>query len=90
MDGVVASAREVGIVRSAVKRSDFVVVTPGVRPAGSDSFDQKRVMSPREALNAGADYIVVGRPILDAPDPAQAAQAILAELATDAAKGVTI
>jgi orotidine-5'-phosphate decarboxylase len=90
MDGVVASAREVGIVRSAVMRSDFVVVTPGVRPTGSDSFDQKRVMSPREAVNAGADYIVVGRPILDAPDPARAAQAILAELESSTAKGVTI
>ena len=74
MDGVVASAREAGIVRSAVTRPDFVVVTPGVRPAGSDYFDQKRVVSPRAALSAGADYIVVGRPILDAPDPAQAAR----------------
>lgn len=90
MDGVVASAREVGIVRSKVTRADFIVVTPGVRPAGSDPFDQKRVMSPREALNAGADYIVVGRPILEAPDPAQAARAILAEMATSTTNSVTI
>jgi orotidine-5'-phosphate decarboxylase len=90
MDGVVASAREVGIVRSKVTRADFIVVTPGVRPAGSDPFDQKRVMSPREALNVGADYIVVGRPILEAPDPAHAARAILAEMATSTANSVTI
>lgn len=90
MDGVVASAREVGIVRTAVTRADFVVVTPGIRPAGSDPFDQKRVTSPRKALAAGADYIVVGRPILDAADPAQAAQEILAEMAADDAKPVTI
>lgn len=90
MDGVVASAREVALVRSAVTRTDFVVVTPGIRPAGSDSFDQKRVMTPRQALEAGADYIVVGRPILAAPDPAQAAQEVLAEMATSSARGVTI
>jgi orotidine-5'-phosphate decarboxylase len=90
MDGVVASAREVEIVRTAVTRTDFVVVTPGIRPAGSDPFDQKRVTSPRQALEAGADYIVVGRPILEAPDPAQAAQEILAEMATSDAKGVGI
>lgn len=85
MDGVVASPRELGSVRSAVTRKDFVVVTPGVRPAGSDVFDQKRVTTPRAALDAGADYIVVGRPILDAPDPAEAARAILAEMETSGA-----
>ena len=90
MDGVVASAREVGMVRSAVKKPDFVVVTPGVRPTGSALFDQKRVMTPREAVLAGADYIVVGRPILEAPDPAQAAQSIIDELETNAANGATI
>jgi orotidine-5'-phosphate decarboxylase len=90
MDGVVASAREAGIVRSAVTRPDFVVVTPGVRPAGSDHFDQKRVLSPRAAISAGADYIVVGRPILDAPDPAQAARDVLAEMNSSTATGVTI
>ena len=90
MDGVVASPREVGIVRSAVKKPDFTVVTPGVRPAGAALFDQKRVTTPREAILAGADYIVVGRPILDAPDPAQAAQEILDELELSAANSVTI
>jgi orotidine-5'-phosphate decarboxylase len=90
MDGVVASPREVGIVRSAVKKPDFIVVTPGVRPTGSSLFDQKRVMTPREAILAGADYIVVGRPILDAPDPAQAAQQVINELEINAANGVAI
>jgi orotidine-5'-phosphate decarboxylase len=90
MDGVVASPREVGIVRSAVKKPDFIVVTPGVRPTGSALFDQKRVMTPREAILAGADYLVVGRPILDAPDPAQAAQQIIAELDINAANSVAI
>jgi orotidine-5'-phosphate decarboxylase len=88
MDGVVASPGEVGIIRSAVKKPDFIVVTPGVRPIGSPLFDQKRVMTPREAILAGADYIVVGRPILDAPDPAQAAQQIIDELEINAANGV--
>lgn len=90
MDGVVASPREVGIVRSAVKKPGFVVVTPGVRPTGSAVFDQKRVTTPREAVLAGADYIVVGRPILEAPDPAQAAQKINDELEINAANSVTI
>jgi orotidine-5'-phosphate decarboxylase len=76
-DGVVASPQEVGIVRSVVKKADFLVVTPGVRPSGSVLFDQKRVSTPREAVLAGADYIVVGRAILEAPDPAQAAQQII-------------
>jgi orotidine-5'-phosphate decarboxylase len=90
MDGVVASPREIGIVRSAVKAADFVVVTPGVRPTGSELFDQKRVTTPREAVLAGADYIVVGRPILEAPDPAQAAQEIIDELEINAADSVKI
>lgn len=90
MDGVVASPREVHIVRSVVKRPDFVVVTPGVRPTGAALFDQKRVSTPREAILAGADYIVVGRPILDAPDPAQAAQEILDELELSGANSVAI
>ncbi len=80
MDGVVGSAREISIIREAVKQEDFIVITPGVRPAGASLFDQKRVTTPREAITAGADYIVVGRPILEAPDPAGAALAILAEL----------
>ncbi|MEP6820062.1 MAG: orotidine-5'-phosphate decarboxylase [bacterium] len=90
MDGVVASPREISIIRAAVKKPGFVVVTPGVRPTGAALFDQKRVTTPREAILEGADYIVVGRPILDAPDPARAAQEILDELELGAANSVTI
>ncbi len=80
MDGVVASPQEIGIVRGAVRNGRFVVVTPGIRPAGADLLDQKRVTTPREAVAAGADYIVVGRPILTADDPAEAARRILADM----------
>lgn len=90
MDGVVASPRELSIIRNAVKKPGFVVVTPGVRPAGATLFDQKRVTTPSEAILAGADYIVVGRPILDAPDPARAAQEIVDEMELNAANSVTI
>jgi orotidine-5'-phosphate decarboxylase len=86
LDGVVASPREVGIVRSAVKKSGFLIVTPGVRPTDSAPDDQTRVTTPREAIKAGADYLVVGRPILQAPDPALAAQQIVAEMELGAAK----
>jgi orotidine-5'-phosphate decarboxylase len=78
--GVVASPQEITAVRAACGR-DFLIVTPGVRPAGADHGDQQRVCTPGEAIRAGADYLVVGRPILAAPDPAAAAQAILAECA---------
>jgi orotidine-5'-phosphate decarboxylase len=79
-DGIVASPREVAALRAVVPR-EFLIVTPGVRPAGADAGDQKRVMTPRDARNAGADLVVVGRPLRDAPDPAAAARAIVAELA---------
>jgi len=85
LDGVVASAREVSLVRKAVSRSPFVIVTPGVRPTGSSTDDQSRVMTPREAIDAGADYIVVGRPILRAPDPVLAAQQVIAEMQSSVA-----
>jgi orotidine-5'-phosphate decarboxylase len=85
LDGMVASPREVGFIRNAVKKPDFVVVTPGVRPAGSPLFDQKRVTTPREAIIAGADFIVVGRPIIESSDPAQAARQIIDEMEIDAA-----
>jgi len=58
-----------------------VLVTPGIRPAGADAGDQKRVMTPGAAIKAGADYLVVGRPIVAAPDPKVAAEAIVAEIA---------
>jgi orotidine-5'-phosphate decarboxylase len=80
LDGVVASPREVGIVRSAVTMPEFIVVTPGVRPAGAALGDQSRVTTPAEAIVAGADYLVIGRPIIAAPDPAKAALQIIEEM----------
>ena len=77
--GVVASPKEIAAIR-AVAPSGFLIVTPGVRPAGAAVGDQKRVMTPREARAAGADLVVVGRPLRDAPDPAAAARAIVDEL----------
>jgi orotidine-5'-phosphate decarboxylase len=81
MDGVVASPREIALVRSAIKRESFLVVTPGIRPSGSELDDQKRVMTPAEAFSDGADYLVVGRPITGAKDPKQAAEHIIEEMA---------
>jgi orotidine-5'-phosphate decarboxylase len=80
MDGVVASPHEIAPIRSIVPREKFLLVTPGVRPAASSHDDQKRVMTPAEAVRAGADYIVVGRAILNAPDPSRAAQTIVTEM----------
>jgi orotidine-5'-phosphate decarboxylase len=78
-DGVVASPQEVALVREACGK-DFLIVTPGIRAAGAARGDQSRTATPAAALNAGADYIVVGRPILEAHDPAAAADAIVREL----------
>ena len=75
LDGVVCSPREILTVR-AVCGDDFLLVTPGIRPASSALGDQKRVLTPREALEAGANYLVVGRPITAAPHPAAAAAAL--------------
>ena len=80
LDGVVASPHEIRAVREAVKRQDFLIVTPGVRPFGSDSDDQRRVTTPAAAFSAGADYLVVGRAILNAADPVKAAIAIIEEM----------
>jgi len=77
--GVVASPHEVATIR-AIAPAGFLIVTPGVRPAGSAAGDQKRVMTPAQARAAGADLVVVGRPLRDAPDPAAAARAVVAEL----------
>ncbi len=79
-DGVVASPKEAAAVR-ALAPDGFLIVTPGVRPAGAAAGDQKRVMTPRQARDAGADLVVIGRPIRDAHDPNAAARAIAAELA---------
>lgn len=79
LDGVVASPREIRAIREACG-PEFVIVTPGVRPAGSDRGDQRRVMTPAEALREGASYLVIGRPITAAPDPVAAARAIAAEI----------
>src|SRR5919108_2277064 len=79
MDGVVASPHEVADIRSACGRR-FVIVTPGIRPRDSKRNDQQRVMTPAEAIQASVDYIVVGRPILEAKDPVAAARAIIAEM----------
>lgn len=80
MDGVVASPREISLIRSAVT-ANFLIVTPGVRPFDSGADDQKRTMTPAEAVAAGADYLVVGRPILAAADPVAAADRIAEEMA---------
>jgi orotidine-5'-phosphate decarboxylase len=79
MDGVVASPHEVTDIREACGRH-FVIVSPGVRPAASNRNDQQRIMTPGEAVRAGVDYIVVGRPILEAADPVAAARGIVAEM----------
>ena len=79
LEGVVASPLEIGLIRK-VCGSDFVIVTPGVRPSWAASNDQQRVMTPGEAIDAGADYIVVGRPITAADNPSDAARAILQEI----------
>ncbi len=77
--GVVCSPREASALRAALG-AGFLLVTPGIRPAGAASADQRRVATPRAAVEAGADILVVGRPITAAADPAAAAEAILAEL----------
>jgi orotidine-5'-phosphate decarboxylase len=80
LDGVVASPREISALRQELGR-DFVIVTPGIRPAAAATDDQARIATPAEAIRAGADFLVLGRPIIGAADPAAAAQAMVAEIA---------
>jgi orotidine-5'-phosphate decarboxylase len=80
LDGVVASVEEAGLIKAELG-SGFKVVTPGIRPAGAGAGDQKRIATPRAAREAGSDFLVVGRPIIEAPSPLDAARRILEELA---------
>ncbi|HEX5707951.1 MAG TPA: orotidine-5'-phosphate decarboxylase [Pyrinomonadaceae bacterium] len=86
LDGVVASPHEIAPVRGAVGRRDFLLVTPGVRPSGVAHDDQRRVMTPGEAIAAGADYLVVGRAILRTPDMVRAAREMVEEMEQAASK----
>ncbi|MBY6084679.1 MULTISPECIES: orotidine-5'-phosphate decarboxylase [Ruegeria] len=79
-DGVIASPQEAALIRALPQAEGRLIVTPGVRPSGSDLGDQKRVATPAAAISDGADHIVVGRPIYQAADPKAAADAVLAEL----------
>ncbi|RVG19391.1 orotidine-5'-phosphate decarboxylase [Sinorhizobium meliloti] len=79
MGGIVCSAEEAAAVRKIIG-GDMALVTPGIRPAGAEKGDQKRVMTPADALRAGSSHLVVGRPIVAAPDPLAASRAILAEM----------
>lgn len=85
LNGIVASPQEASAIRSACG-TDFLIVTPGVRPSSSEKNDQQRTATPAEAVAAGADYIVVGRPILEAKDPVEVVQSIVREL--DGKKGL--
>lgn len=80
-DGVIASPQEAAMIRALPQAKGRLIVTPGVRPTGAASGDQKRIATPRQAIADGANHIVVGRPVWQAADPAAAARAIVAELA---------
>lgn len=80
LDGVVSSPQEALLIRHHVNRPEFVILTPGIRPAWAHAHDQKRVLTPTEARQEGADYIVVGRPVTESDDPAEAARRILNEI----------
>jgi orotidine-5'-phosphate decarboxylase len=79
LDGVVCSGREVAAIKSACG-ADFLCLAPGIRPAGEDAGDQRRTMTPAQAVAAGADFLVAGRPITRAADPAAAARAMLEQI----------
>lgn len=85
IDGIVCSPEEAANLRKHIK-PEMCLVTPGVRPAGSDTGDQKRIMTPARAIAEGSDYLVVGRPVMEAADPKAAAEAIVAEITQALAK----
>ncbi|OYX45161.1 MAG: orotidine 5'-phosphate decarboxylase [Rhodobacterales bacterium 32-67-9] len=85
-DGVICSPQEAALIRALPEARGRLIVTPGVRPHGSDHGDQKRIATPAQAIAAGADHVVVGRPVWAMPDPAAAAHAILEELASPQAR----
>ena len=82
LDGVVASAQEIEVIREAVPRNNFLILTPGIRSATDQVQDQRRTMNAAEAIRAGADYLVVGRPIIAAANVAAAAERFVAEIQT--------
>lgn len=90
IDGVVASPQEIIPIRNKTKSPGFIILTPGVRPAGAPQNDQSRIMTPAEAIRAGADYLVVGRPVTAADDPLKATQSILAEIEPEILRKVLI
>jgi orotidine-5'-phosphate decarboxylase len=80
LDGVVASPQEIEIIRQTISRPNFVIVTPGIRSSTNPSDDQRRTLTAEEAIRSGADYLVVGRPILNADDPADQARKFVDEI----------
>lgn len=84
--GVIASPQEASLIRALPEAEGRLIVTPGVRPAGADLGDQKRVMTPAEAISAGADHVVVGRPIHTAANPVDAVDAIVSEIQSPQAR----
>src|SRR2546425_3002080 len=80
LDGIVASPREIGLIREMIARPDFLIVTPGIRSGAEGTQDQRRTLTAAEAIRAGADYLVVGRPIISAEDPLGATRKIVEEI----------
>ena len=89
-DGLIASGSSVGRLRAAFPGRDFLVVVPGIRPAGAEAHDHKRTLTPREAIRDGADYLVVGRPVRNAPDPAASAARIIDDIERASALGAPV
>ena len=83
LDGVVASPQETSLIRQSIESRNFLIITPGIRPDFATNDDQKRVMTPKQAVAHGADYLVVGRPILQSKDKLKAVKSILAEIEID-------